>query len=97
MTALIHGSVVGMFEMPFVPNVEFAQQGLDHGGLRFESQCSVLLMMAFPRSGGNCQSFWPAHELRRVQKALDFATVQLVGSVPEAPLFGWGTDPRNKA
>jgi hypothetical protein len=25
-TAFIHGSVVGMFEMPFVPNVEFAQQ-----------------------------------------------------------------------
>ena len=52
-TASINGSVVGMFEMPFVPNVELVQQGLDHGSLRFESQCSVLLMMAFPPSRGN--------------------------------------------
>jgi hypothetical protein len=52
-TASINGSVVGMFEMPFVPNVEFAQQCLDHGSLRFESQCSVLLMMAFRPSLGN--------------------------------------------
>ena len=46
-----------MFEMPFVSNVEFAQQGLDHGSLRFESQCSVLLMMAFPPSRGNWHMF----------------------------------------
>jgi hypothetical protein len=56
-TASINGSVVGMFEMPFVPNVELAQQCLDHGSLRFESQCSVLLMMAFPPSRGSWQTF----------------------------------------
>ena len=56
-TASINGSVVGMFEMPFVPNVEFAQQGLDHGSLRSESQGSVLLMMAFPPARGNWHMF----------------------------------------
>jgi hypothetical protein len=54
-TALIHGPVVGMLEMPLVPNVEFAQQGLDHDSLRFESQCSVPLIMAFPPSHGYWQ------------------------------------------
>jgi hypothetical protein len=42
----INAAVFGMFEMPFVPNVQLAQQGLDHGSLRFKSQRSVPLIMA---------------------------------------------------
>jgi pimeloyl-ACP methyl ester carboxylesterase len=41
-----------MFEMPFVPDVQLAQQGLDHGSLRFRSQRSVLPTMAFAPSPG---------------------------------------------
>jgi hypothetical protein len=44
--ASINPAVFGMFEMPFVPNVQLAQQGLDHGSLRFKSQRSVPLIMA---------------------------------------------------
>jgi hypothetical protein len=45
--AFINAPVFGMFEMPFVPNVQLAQQGLDHGSLRFKSQRSVPFMMVF--------------------------------------------------
>ena len=51
-TASINAAVFGMFEMPIVPNVQLAQQGLDHGSLRFKSQGSVSLTMAFAPSLG---------------------------------------------
>lgn len=34
-TALVHIAVFGVFDMPIVPKVQFAQQSLDHGSLRF--------------------------------------------------------------
>jgi Helicase associated domain len=48
-----------MFEMPFVPNVQLAQQGLHHGSLRFKSQRSVPSTMAFTPSLGNRQFHRP--------------------------------------
>ena len=45
-----------MLDVPFVPYVQLAQQGLDHGSLRFKSQRSVPLMMAFGPSLGNWQA-----------------------------------------
>lgn len=44
--ALVHTAVVCVLDMPFVADVQLAQQGLDHGGLRFRSQRSLLLMIA---------------------------------------------------
>jgi hypothetical protein len=54
-TAFINPAVFGMFEMPLVPNVQLAQQGLDHDTLRFTAQRSVPLMMAPAPSLGKCQ------------------------------------------
>jgi hypothetical protein len=50
--AFIYAAVFGMFEMPLVPDVQLAQQGLDHGSLRIKSQRSVPLLMAFASSPG---------------------------------------------
>lgn len=44
-----------MFKMPFMPDVELAQQGLDQGSLRFISQCSALLIMALLAPAGPCR------------------------------------------
>jgi hypothetical protein len=32
-TTFIHGPIFGVFDMPIVPNIQLAQQGLDHGSL----------------------------------------------------------------
>jgi hypothetical protein len=53
-----------MFEMPIVPNVQLAQQGLDHGSLRFTSQRSVSLTMAFAPSLGKWQLSGEANAAR---------------------------------
>ncbi|MFF1830768.1 hypothetical protein [Paenarthrobacter sp. NPDC058040] len=51
----VDGSVFGMLNVPFMAYVQLAEQGLDHGSLRSESQVSVLPMMALAGSAGK----WP--------------------------------------
>lgn len=64
-TAFIHAAVFGMFDVPIVPNVQLAQQGLDHGSLRFKSQRSVPSTMAFAPSLGNWQIVRLGHAAAR--------------------------------
>ena len=48
-TAPVHIAVFGVFDMPIVPKVQFAQQSLDHGSLRFNRR--ALYLSSWPWGG----------------------------------------------
>jgi hypothetical protein len=45
-TALVHIAVFGVLDMPFVPDIELAEQGLDHVSLRLRTQIERLVVVA---------------------------------------------------
>jgi hypothetical protein len=81
-----------MFEMPVVSNVQLAQQGLEHGSLRFRFQGSVPLTMAFALWFGNWQFVRLGHAAARRAPHSVTRTRNLAGLIDDVVGDGFELD-----